>query len=271
MAATLPAPRLSGLFRYPLKSAAALPAAEAPVESRGLAGDRRWLVCDANGRFITGRSHPRLSQIRAESGPDGLQLAAPGRTPIRVDPGRLERSWTVNVWKQPVQALAGDAEADAWLSAHLDSAVHLAYMPDSSHRPVDPRYAREGDQVSFADGFPLLLLGQASVDELNRRLVRPVTAMNFRPNLVIAGIPAHAEDGWQRVRIGEVEFEVVKACTRCIFVNVDPATAVPDPDGEPLRTLGSYRRTDQGIVFGQNLIPRSTGRLRLGDAVTVLG
>lgn len=259
--------RLGGLYRYPLKSGAAQAVSDIAVLPRGLAADRGWMVCDPQGRFITGRSHPRISLVQAQPLADGLQLHAPGMAMLHIPDTSLADVWPVSIWKQSVQALVGNAAADAWLSAWLGTSVRLARLPETSHRPVDPRYGRTGDEVSLADGFPLLLLGQASVHALNQRLEHPVGALHFRPNLIIEGCEAHAEDSWHRLRIGEVDFEVVKACTRCIFVNVDPQTASPDPAGEPLRTLGTYRRSDKGIIFGQNLIPRSDGRLRIGDPV----
>jgi uncharacterized protein YcbX len=134
---------------------------------------------------------------------------------------------------------------------------------------TDP-HSQTGDEVSFADAFPLLLISRAALDGLNARLAKPVSMLRFRPNLVVEGVAAHAEDGWKRIRIGEVEFDVAKACTRCVFTTVDPMRGERDPDGEPLRTLIGYRRTADGVTFGQNLIPRSAGSVRVGDAVEVL-
>ena len=137
-------------------------------------------------------------------------------------------------------------------------------------RAVDPDHSRPGDIVSFADGYPLLAISQAALDLLNSRLTRPVPMLRFRPNLVIAGTAPHAEDGWKRVRIGGVEFDVAKPCIRCVFTTVDFERGAFDPSGEPLRTLLTYRRTPKGVSFGQNLIPRGAGTLRVGDAFQVL-
>ena len=134
-------------------------------------------------------------------------------------------------------------------------------------RPMTDAHSQAGDEVSFADAFPLLLISRAALDGLNARLAKPVSMLQFRPNLVVDGAPAHAEDGWKRIRIGEVEFDVAKPCTRCVFTTVDPLRGERDPDGEPLRTLIGYRRNGDGVTFGQNLIPRSLGTLRIGDAV----
>jgi uncharacterized protein YcbX len=134
----------------------------------------------------------------------------------------------------------------------------------------DGRYGRDEDRVSLADAFPLLLVSQAALDQLNAKLAQPVPMLRFRPNLVVAGTQPHAEDDWRRIRIGAIEFDVVKACTRCVFTTVDFERGERDPTGEPLRTLTTYRRTAEGVTFGQNLIPRGTGTLRAGDPIEVL-
>ena len=176
----------------------------------------------------------------------------------------------VTVWKSQLTARpAGDA-ADAWLSDFLGQPVRLVHMDEAITRPMTDARSLPGDEVSFADGFPLLLISRASLEGLNSRLARPVSMLQFRPNLVVDGVPAHAEDTWKRIRIGEVEFEVAKACTRCVFTTVDPLRGERDPEGEPLRTLITYRRAADGVTFGQNLIPRTLGQVRVGDAVEVL-
>ncbi|MEO8460896.1 MAG: MOSC domain-containing protein, partial [Dokdonella sp.] len=161
-------------------------------------------------------------------------------------------------------------EADAWISEYLDQPARFLQMDADCVRPVDANYARAGDEVSFADGYPLLLISEAALDELNSRLAHPVSMLRFRPNLVIADSVAHAEDGWKRLRIGAVEFDVVKPCIRCVFTTVDFERGEFAADGEPLRTLITYRRTPNGVAFGQNLIPRGGGNLHVGDTVEVL-
>jgi uncharacterized protein YcbX len=144
-------------------------------------------------------------------------------------------------------------------------------MTDELVRGVDPDYGQVGDEVSFADGFPLLLISEASLADLNGRLETPVSMRRFRPNLVVDGERAYAEDQWRRIRVGDVEFEGAKNCSRCVFTTIDPDTGVKDPTREPLRTLGGYRRKPQGgVYFGQNLIPRSGGAIHVGDRVEIL-
>ena len=262
--------QLSGLYIYPIKSSAPLEAQTAAVEPRGIRNDRRWMVVDADGRFVSGRELPRLTQVRAQPNPHGLTLDAPGMPPLQVPFPQTEATVPVSVWKDDVAARPTDALADAWLSEFLQQPVRLVHMDAGVTRPMTDMHSRPGDEVSFADAFPLLLISRASLDGLNARLAKPVSMLQFRPNLVVDGVNAHAEDGWKRIRIGGVEFDVAKACTRCVFTTIDPNRSERDPDGEPLRTLIGYRRTPDGVTFGQNLIPRSLGTVRVGDAVEVL-
>lgn len=268
---------VASLHLYPLKSCAPLDVDALDVTPRGPAGDRRWLIVDDAGTFVTARQRPEVVGIRARPETGGLVLDAPGMPTLRVEaPPEDAPRTTVTIWRDRVDAPRCDPAVDAWLSRYLGIAAHLVHMDERVRRPVDPAYSQPGDVVSFADAFPLLVISQAALDGLNARLARPVPMARFRPNLVVAGAPAHAEDGWRRVRIGEVELEAVKPCTRCVFTTVDPATMTRDPDGEPLRTLATYRRTPAesgltGVVFGMNLIPRGSGVVRRGDAVTRLG
>jgi len=260
---------LSALHVYPIKSCAALSPMQAEVQARGLAHDRRWMIVDDAGRFITGRQAPRLVLIRAQVDGETLTLSAPDMPVLRLEAAASARL-SVIVWRDRVQARAVSEQADAWLSRLLGRPCRLVYMDEAARRPVNATYARPGDEVSFADGFPLLLISQASLDALNARLDAPVPMLRFRPNLVVAGTEPHAEDRWTRIRIGEVELDVVKPCTRCVFTTVVPEDGTVDPSGEPLRTLRSYRRSKDGVTFGQNLIARGAGTLHVGASVTIV-
>ena len=261
---------LSSLHLYPIKSTAPLEVETAVVEPRGLRNDRRWMVVDDGNRFLTGRQLPRLTLVRALPGARGLSLEAPGMPSLQVPFPAIIATVPVVVWKSEVDARPAGAPADAWLSEFLQQPVRLVHMDAGVTRPMTDVHSQLGDEVSFADAFPMLLISRAALDGLNERLAKPVSMLQFRPNLVVDGAVAHAEDGWKRIRIGAVEFDVAKPCMRCIFTTVDPARGERDPDGEPLRTLVGYRRTADGVAFGQNLIPRSLGTLRIGDAVEVL-
>jgi uncharacterized protein YcbX len=268
-------PLLATLHIYPLKSGAPLALGSARVQARGLEHDRRWMVVDANGKFLTGRKFPHLTLIRAEpvhdeSRRDALYLRAPGMPDLHLAASVQAPRSNVEVWGSRVDAQIADADANAWIGAYLGIPARFAHMDEDCLRAVDTDHSLPGDIVSFADGYPLLLISQAALDLLNSRLAKPVPMLRFRPNIVIAGIAAHAEDDWRRVRIGGIEFDVAKTCIRCVFTTVDFERGVLDPSGEPLRTLLTYRRTPAGVSFGQNLIPRGTGTLRVGDAVEVL-
>lgn len=265
--------RLSALYRFPVKSLGGESLPRAEVDTLGLAGDRRWMVVDAaSGRFLTQRQLGRMAQIGARWR-DGqtLELSVAGRAPLTVTvPPADEALRGVTVWSDSLQAPdAGDAAA-AWLSAVLERDCRLVHVPASRARQVDTAYAQVGDQVGFADGFPLLLIGQASLDDLSARVGRPLEMLRFRPNLVIEGADPYAEDGWGRLRIGAVEFERVKPCSRCAIPTLDPHSGERSADGEPLRTLATYRRDADGVYFGQNLIQRGQGVLEVGMPVTLL-
>ena len=266
---------LASIHIYPLKSCAPLSLDAADVQTRGLARDRRWMVVDAGGTFVTGRQQPRLTLIHARPDGDALLLSAPGMPDLRVaapqpDGGRIDTA----VWGAAVRPLLADAAAHDWISTHLGMPLRLVHMDADCVRPMkakyDGKYGNDDDEVSFADGFPLLLISQAALDALNLRLAAPVPILRFRPNLVVADTEPHAEDGWKRIRVGSVEFDVLKACVRCVFTTVDFERGALDPAGEPLRTLTKYRRSPEGVTFGQNLIPRGAGTLRRGDPVEVL-
>jgi uncharacterized protein YcbX len=162
------------------------------------------------------------------------------------------------------------SSADEWCSEYLGFECRLVYMDDLCERSTDPQFSLSHDIVSFADGFPCLLISEASLEDLNTRAPMQVSMRRFRPNLVISGCPAFAEDEWQRLRIGSVEFAAVKLCSRCVLTTIDPKTSEQHPHQEPLRTLGRYRRQpDRSINFGQNLIPRGSGKIRVGDRIEI--
>jgi uncharacterized protein YcbX len=263
-------PTLSALHIFPVKSCAPLVLDAAAVEPRGLRDDRRWIVTDASGTFLTGRQHPRLTLLHAMPDRDAIALSAPGLPPLRLQVPTEGARVDVVVWANTVAALAGSDIANAWISAFLGMPARFAYMDDACTRPVNPDYSKPGDEVSFADAFPLLLISQGALDALNEKLASPVPMLRFRPNFVVANTAPHAEDGWKRVRVGDVEFDVVKPCSRCVFTTVDFDRGEFDPSGEPLKTLITYRRGERGVTFGQNIIPRGPGTVRVGDAVEVL-
>jgi uncharacterized protein len=231
------------------------------------------MVVDAqSGRFLTQRLLAPMNRIEtAWQGSEQVLLRAPGMAdlPVAVPPQQAELR-TVVIWRDSLAVPdAGDAAA-AWLSQFLGRACRLVYVPAQLARQVDPAYADAGDRVAFADGFPLLLIGQASLDDLSARVGRPLEMLRFRPNVVVAGTAAYAEDEWRRIRIGDLEFRVAKGCSRCIMTTLDPQTGERSADREPLTTLQQYRAREGQVYFGQNLIACGEGQLSLGMPVEVL-
>jgi uncharacterized protein YcbX len=264
---------LSGLYRYPLKSAAGEALGETALDALGVQGDRRWMVVDTQtGRFLTQRLLAQMTQLQARwQGSKHLQLIAPGMTDIQVAvPGESAPLRGVNIWRDSLQVPDAGDEAAQWLSQWLGRACRLVHVSHPRARQVDTAYAEAGEKVAFADGFPLLLIGQASLDDLSARVGRSLPMLRFRPNLVVNGSTPYAEDSWKRIRMGELEFRVVKGCSRCIMTTLDPQTGERSADREPLTTLKTYRERDGEVYFGQNLIACGVGSLALGMPVKVL-
>ena len=265
--------RVSDIRIYPVKGLHGHSVPEAVVEPWGLRGDRRYMVVDGTGRFLTQRQLPRMAVIEAALVAGGLALSAPGAGRIAVaEPDAYAAPVAATVWTNEVTARDVGADVAAWLSAALGTACRLVYMADpASARPVDPDFAGCDDRVSFADGFPLLVTNEASLADLNTRLGAPVGMDRFRTSVAVDAAEPWAEDGWARLRIGAVPFAGTKDCARCVVTTVDQDTGVRSQENEPLRTLAGFRRKAGGrIIFGQNLIPRGLGRIAVGDPVRVL-
>lgn len=262
--------QISELYLHPVKSCGGYAVERFALDPQGPRGDRRWMLIDPEGRFISQREEPRMALIQARLTAEGIELTAPEFASIEVATADVSQAVAqlVTVWRDQCMARVADDVANGWLSSYLHRPVRLVHLPDASRRPVDPRYANATDQVSFADGFPLLLIGAASLAELNNRLTQPVSMRRFRPNLVIEGSAAFAEDGWRRLRIGDVTFRVAKPCSRCSIPGLDPDSA--QSSTEPLRVLAQFRRREGVIYFGQNLLHDGPGTLAVGDPVEIL-
>jgi uncharacterized protein YcbX len=265
--------RLSALYRYPLKSGKGESLQSIGLDKLGLDGDRRWMLVDeASGRFLTQRAVAQMSQLSALWNADGgLTLSAAGRIPIDIAlPASDAELRGVTIWRDTLRVPDAGVEAAAWVSEFIGKPTRLVQVPLDRARTTQSGYGKDDDQVAFADGFPLLLIGQASLEDLSQKVGRPLEMLRFRPNLVIEGSEAYAEDGWKRLRIGDVEFRVVKSCARCILTTIDPQTGERSEDREPLATLQKYRAEADGAMFGQNLVNDSTGQLEVGMPVTIL-
>ncbi|MGA5896050.1 MOSC domain-containing protein [Streptomyces venetus] len=270
---------LHSIHVHPVKAVRGLAPREAAVEPWGLAGDRRWVLIDDGGKVLTQRQQPRLALAAAELLPGGgVRLSAPGMEPLTVPVPRPFGTVPVEIFRDKVEGVpAEDEAAHAWFSSWLGIGVRLVHMDDpATRRPVDPEYARPGETVSFADGFPLLLTTTASLDALNTLIARgdhadegPLPMNRFRPNVVVTGTTAWAEDDWSRITVGEVSFRVAKPCGRCVVTTTEQSSG--ERGREPLHSLGRHRRLGGKLVFGQNLVPLSRGTIRVGDPVRILG
>jgi uncharacterized protein len=267
----MPAIEVARLRLYPVKGLRGYDVDVAEVERCGLAGDRRWLVTQPDGTFLTQRQIAGMARIDARLRDGGLTLSADGFGSVPVDmPDATAPTCEVTVWRSTLTARRAMDEAGRWLSDVLGRPCALAYMHDPQSRPVAEAYAHDGDSVSFADGFPVLLANEASLADLNRRLANPIPMTRFRPNIIVAATDPWAEDCWRRIRIGEAVFRIAKPCDRCIVTTTDQETGERLDPSEPLRTLATFRRADAGVMFGQNLVPQRLGRIAVGDTVEVL-
>jgi len=260
--------RISSLYFYPLKSARAIEVSEAVVTQHGLQHDRRWMVVDKKGRFLTQRRFPQMALLVCQADERRISLQAPDRQAIAVMASQQPQA--VRIWGFDGHAWdCGDAAA-TWMSEFLHHECRLVMADEKMKRSLPPGYGSGEDEVFFADAFPFLLISQASLDDLNTKLDVTVPMNRFRPNIVIEGCSAYAEDNWKHLRIGDIDFTAAKLCNRCTMPTVDQANAIPGD--EPIRTLSTYRRLEDGeIYFGQNLIhQQKTGILRVGDAVEIV-
>jgi uncharacterized protein YcbX len=260
--------KVSRLFVYPLKSAAGIAIDRAELDEFGVRLDRRWMVVDADNQFVTQRKLPRMALIRTSLTAERLRLDAPDMPPLEVplDPEPVDPAEEVTIWRARITAWPAGPDAARWLGAVLGIECRLVHMPESAGAGT-PRF-HAGRRLAFTDAYPFLLLTEGSLEGLNRRLESPLPMNRFRPNLVIAGAEPHEEDGWRRIRVGSVELQLVKPCARCSVTTVDQATG--EKGVEPLRTLATYRKHDDQVLFGQNAVHEDRGVIRVGDAVNVL-
>lgn len=259
---------VSALYVYPVKSCRGISVTRAEIVRRGFARDRRWMVVDTNGRFVTQRDTPELCLVETRLLEEGVELSHPNAGSF-VLPNALEEGpeLAVSVWSHAGTAVRSEA-GSAWLSAALKRPLWVVYMPERHERQVNPERARAGDLVNFADGYPFLLISEASLGDLNSRLEQPLEMRRFRPNIVVRGAAPFAEDTWAELCIGDVAFRGVKGCDRCVVTTLDPDSGVAGK--EPLRTLAMFRKWDGKVWFGMNLIHDGPGWLELGAAVKVL-
>ena len=271
----MPQPKVSALSIYPIKSTAGISLQQAWVDDLGLTFDRRFVICDNKGQFITGRSQPKLCLVQSSLTETGLRLIAPNMMPLTLTYQEFSQQYKeVNVWGDSIAGQVCSTKANNWFSEYLQKDCTLLFFGEQSFRERKPNTSK-ARKLAFADGYPLLLISQASLNDLNSKLsnqnLPPVSMAQFRPNIVVDQTLPFDEDGWQRIRIGDIDFKVSKPCERCIFTTINPETGQKDSQAQPLKTLQSYRQSTQGeVLFGQNLIPLNHGKIDLGDRVSVL-
>ncbi len=261
---------LSSLIYYPIKACRGHEVESWNVERMGLERDRRMMVVTPEGQFLSQRQFPKLALVTPVLSDGILTLSAPGFDSIQIVVRTSGFSWSVNIWKsKEVRAIDQGEEAVEWFSEWLGLSVRLVHIADEYKRIVDQRYAvKADDHTGFADAYPVLLTSEESLADLNTRLEAPIPMNRFRPNIVVGGCDEFAEDGWNRIQIGDVKLAIVKPCARCEITTIDKETL--QRSKEPLKTLGKYRKHALGAIFGQNVIPLREGRLKLGMSVEVL-
>lgn len=263
---------LSEIWIYPIKSMGGISLNQAQLTDRGLAHDRRWMLVDAQNRFVSQREYPQLALFQTAIKEQFLNVK------YRITGESVEfplvstyndASLLVSVWDDLVAAYEVKPEVSQWFSNILNFEVKLVYMPDESLRKVEPDYAvTSTDLTSLSDGYPFLIIGQNSLDELNRRLENPVPMNRFRPNFVFTGGTANEEETWKEFTIGQEFFYGVKPCARCVMTTVDQDKGMVS-GSDPLRTLAEYRRVGNKVLFGQNLISTTLGQVAIGDQITI--
>lgn len=266
----MPDYRVSGIYIYPIKSLGGISLDQAQVQERGLENDRRWMLVDEKGGFLTQRLHAQMALLQVTLQADRLEvshkqnLLEPLFIPFAEKAGTPV---TVTIWDDTCTALEVSAAISAWFTKALGMPARLVYMPEGSRRQVDTDYAQNGEVVSFADGYPILITGQASLNDLNSKLKEAVPMDRFRPNLVFTGGDAFDEDKWVSFKIDTIQFKVAKPCARCVLTTIDQETGIKS--AEPLQTLAGYRAKNNKVLFGQNILLQGAGSVSLGDEIEV--
>jgi hypothetical protein len=263
---------ITSLFIYPIKSLAGISIKDSLVESRGLKFDRRWMLVDANNQFITQREHSKMAFLQPEITESSIIVSHRKQniTPISIsfsEPNSAPEM--VTIWDDTCPAKEVSKQANDWFSKVLEMDCRLMYMHDTSNRQADQQYAiNEADKVSFADGYPVLMVSEESMNQLNQKMGLDYSIERFRPNVVFKGGNPHQEDTIRKVQIGKVEFYGVKPCARCVLTTIDPQTT--EQGKEPLKTLSTYRKLNNKILFGENFIPTKEGQIKVGDSLRII-
>ena len=261
---------VSGIYVYPIKSLGGITLTESLVEEKGLQYDRRWVLTDDTGSFVTQRKYPLLALLQVSISDDVVTVFHKENPKQKISFGisqQIGEHIPVTIWDDLTKGIEVDAEVSKWFSNYMNMEVKLLRMPEQERRNVDPRYASNDEIVGFADGYPCLIIGQSSLDELNTKLEKPILMDRFRPNIVFTGGEPHAEDSIKDFEIDGISFSAVKPCARCVLVTVDQQNGTKSP--EPLKTLAKYRTLNNKIMFGQNLIHKGSGTIKIGSEIKI--
>lgn len=259
--------RLSEIWIYPVKSLGGVRLNHATVQEKGLKGDRRWMLVDEDGMFMTQRLIPGLALFKVEEKKEHLKINFEGNSITLPTENSSPVVFKARVWDDTVDVVEVSNDVSSWFSEHLKMKCKLVAFPEENPRQVDPRYSLKDGHVSLADAFPFLIIGQESLNLLNSKMEQPLPMNRFRPNFVFSGGMPHDEDTWQHFTIGNNRFVGVKPCSRCVLTTVNQDTA--EKGAEPLRTLSTYRKRDAKIYFGQNLLAEDFGTVKVGDVISV--
>jgi len=264
---------ITDIFIYPVKSLAGIRLDKAEVQGKGLRFDRRWMLIDDQGAAMTQREYPAMALFKVAINDDTLSIVYSRQGTIistngfSIKTSGDSESIKAKIWNDNVEVTEVDRAVSDWFSRHLKATCKLVSFPEANARPVDPKYQVHNEHVSLADAYPFLIIGQSSLDDLNARLAEAVPMNRFRPNFVFTGGDAFIEDTWNDISIGSVRFRGVKKCARCVLPTVNQDTA--EKGVEPLRTLTAYRKVDNKVYFGQNLVALGKGVVAVGDPVVM--
>jgi uncharacterized protein YcbX len=262
--------QITELYIYPIKSLGGIKLDSATVTDRGLKYDRRWMLIDADNLFVSQREFSKMALLKTSISDEFLTVTNTyNNTSINISLNPEKRDLiTVSVWDDSCRAHPVCDEADAWFTAALNTNIRLVYMPDDSQRFIKEKYAADNEITSFSDAFPFLLIGQASLDDLNNRLDNPLPINRFRPNIVFTGGEPYFEDIIDKFTINNITFNGVKLCARCNVITIDQDNA--ESSKEPTKTLATYRSKNKKIYFGQNLTHSGTGNVSVGDELKLI-
>ena len=263
----MPQLTLSEIYIYPIKSLGGISVNSAIAEERGLKYDRQFLLVDENKTFMTQRDFPQMALLKLSFSENGFKVlnTKDGSHIILPFESDSKEIISVKIWDDVCNAVRVNQDLNNWFSAVINKKCSLVYMPDDEKRIVEKKYINEDYIVSFADAYPYLIIGQSSLDDLNARLETPLPMNRFRPNLVFTGGKPYEEDNWNDFKIEDVKFKAVKPCARCVITTTNQETA--ERRNEPLKTLSEYRKVDNKVLFGMNVICKSLGKVSVTDKI----